>query len=291
VTREFGETRSAAAAFGYGGIILGSLLGCLLSTTTFAQANVDAADAADAAKPAIALIIDDLGHRRRAGVRAVTLKGPVAVAILPHTRHSMLLAELAHLRAKEVLLHLPLQPEDLDWQPDPGGIGMRAGEAELLRILRKNLQVMPHVSGVSNHMGSLFTRQPAHMAWIMRELRRQNDLFFVDSYTHPGSVGLEVANAFQVPAVKRDVFLDDDPSPEAVALQFARLKKLARERGHAVGIGHPRDATLRVLEQEIPRLADEGYELISVTQMIRRQRGQEDTRQARLRPMPESPTR
>jgi len=119
------------------------------------------------------LIIDDLGHGRRAGVRAVTLKGPVAVAILPHTRHSMLLAELAHLRAKEVLLHLPLQPEDMDWQPDPGGIRMSVGEAELLRILRKNLQVMPHVSGVSNHMGSLFTRQPGNMAWIMRELRRR----------------------------------------------------------------------------------------------------------------------
>ena len=271
--RDPGETH--AAAISYGAIILSFLLGCLLSETAPAQ------DLADGAKPAITLIIDDLGHGKRAGVRAITLKGPVAVAILPHTRHSMLLAELAHLRAKEVLLHLPLQPEDRNWQPDPGGIRMSVGEAELLRILRKNLQVMPHVSGVSNHMGSLFTRQPGNMAWIMRELRRRDDLFFVDSYTHPDSVGLEVASAFQVPAVKRDVFLDDDPSPEAVAFQFDRLKRLARERGHAVGIGHPHNATLRVLEKEIPRLADEGYELISVKEMIRR-RGEPTTRQAGL---------
>lgn len=283
MTRSHGETHAGAAAFRYGSMVLSVILGCLLSTAAFTQTDPAAA------RPAIALIIDDLGHGRRLGVRAVTLQGPVAVAILPHTRHSMLLAELAHLRAKEVLLHLPLQPEDMEWQPDPGGIGVRSGEDELLHILRKDLEAMPHVSGVNNHMGSLFTRLPDHMSWIMQELSRQTGLFFVDSYTHADSVALEIAARYEVPAIKRDVFLDDDPSPEAVTLQFSRLKRRARRHGHAVGIGHPRGATLQVLEREIPKLAGDGYELISVMQMIRRQHARQVMRQAALHGTPELP--
>ena len=279
--RDFGETHAGAAAFQYGRAAWSAILALVVCGVCAAQ-NIESP-----ARPAIALIIDDLGHARRAGLRAVMLTGPVAVAILPHTEHSLLLAELAHLRAKEVLLHLPLQPEDIDWQPDAGGIRMGADEEELLRILRGDLRALPHVSGVNNHMGSLFTRLPGQMASIMAELRRQDDLFFIDSYTHPDSVALEVAARHQVPAVKRDVFLDDDPSPEAVEFQFARLKRLARERGYALGIGHPRAATLRVLERELPDLASQGYELISLAQMIRRQ--QRDAQLAEVRDGAASP--
>lgn len=221
-------------------------------------------------RPAVAVIIDDLGPAKRAGIRAVALRGPIAVAILPHTRHGPLLAELAHLRAKEVLLHLPLQPEDTNWRPDRGAIGLAAGREELASILMHNLGSLPHVSGVSNHKGSLFTRQHLQMGWLMAELRSRRGLFFVDSYTVAESVGLEVAHQFAVPALKRDVFLDTDPAPQAIIAQFERLKSVAKENGHAVAIGHPYPATLDLLEAEIPKLPQEGYDLISVSEMLAR---------------------
>ena len=52
-------------------------------------------------------------------------------------------------------------------------------------------------------------------------------LFFVDSYTTHESVALQIATENRVPALKRDVFLDSDPAPDAVAKEFERLKALA----------------------------------------------------------------
>jgi polysaccharide deacetylase 2 family uncharacterized protein YibQ len=79
---------------------------------------------------------------------------------------------------------------------------------------------------------------------------------------------LQLALEAGVPATRRDVFLDPDRSPETLAREFARLKKLASENGFAVGIGHPYPETIAFLERELPGLADDGFELVSISEMI-----------------------
>lgn len=221
-----------------------------------------------AAAPRIAIIIDDIGDRESDGVRATMLAGPVALAFLPHAPYTAMLAERAHAQHKEVMLHLPLQSlsgKDLG----PGAIMLDTGESEFKRVLDAGLASVPHVTGVNNHMGSLLTRHPGHMGWLMEALRDRSPMFFVDSYTAVESVAFPLAAEAGVPATRRDVFLDSDPSPEQVAFQFERLLNLARAEGAALGIGHPYPATLELLERELPRLADEhGIELVSVRELI-----------------------
>ena len=70
-----------------------------------------------------------------------------------------------------------------------------------------------------------------------------------------------------IPATKRDVFLDHARRAETVLRELERLKKLARERGAAVAIGHPYPETLEVLEKALPALAEEGIELVPLSQL------------------------
>ena len=125
-----------------------------------------------------------------------------------------------------------------------------------------NLQDVPQASGVNNHRGSLLTRHPGHMGWLMEELQNHGGLFFVDSYTTRHSVALALAREAGVPAVRRDVFLDNVRQPDAIAAAFERLKRRARANGAAVGIGHPYPETLAFLEQALPALAEQGFELV-----------------------------
>ena len=71
-----------------------------------------------------------------------------------------------------------------------------------------------------------------------------------------------------VPATRRDVFLDHTRSVEAVAREFERLKAKARKQGHAVAIGHPFPETLEVLEQQLPLLEAEGFELVTISELL-----------------------
>ncbi len=218
--------------------------------------------------PRIAIIIDDLGYHFDNGKRAIELPGPVAFSFLPGAPRARDLAERAHEQGKDVLLHLPLQAYRDDARREPAEIHIDMSRARVGSTLAAALAAVPHVIGINSHRGSLFTRHPGHMQWLMEAIVAREDLFFIDSYTHHDSVALQIARENGVPAMRRDVFLDPDPSPEAVAREFARMKELARVRGQVVAIGHPHPATLELLERELPRLADEGFELVRVRELL-----------------------
>ena len=216
----------------------------------------------------IVLIIDDLGHWKSIGLRAASLPGPVACALLPHTPFVRDIAEQAHATGKEVMLHLPLAPID-NTVIAAGTIFMDSTQEQLAQIFALDLASVPHVVGVNNHMGSLLTQHPGHMTWLMTEIAKREPLFFVDSVTSEDSVALSIAAEMGIPVTRRDVFLDNEQTETAIARAFDKLKDKARLNGIAVGIGHPYPVTIEFLERELPSLADEGFELVSVSEAIR----------------------
>ncbi len=224
--------------------------------------------AADEPRPRIGIIIDDLGYLKSAGERVIALPGPVACAILPHTPYSRQLAVQANAAGKQVLLHLPLQPVEQLMPLGMGSIDIDNTYSQLARILSANLASVPHADGVNTHMGSLLTQHPGHMAWLMQELGRRGDLYFVDSYTTSSSVALRLAREYGVPAARRHVFLDSEVSWDAVADQFARLKNRARLYGEVIAIGHPYELTLDFLERYLPELDREGFDLVPLSELV-----------------------
>ena len=75
------------------------------------------------------------------------------------------------------------------------------------------LASVPYAIGVSNHRGSLLTRHPGHMAWLMEEIAAREGMFFVDSYTTHESVAIQMAAESGIAATRRNVFLDNDRYP------------------------------------------------------------------------------
>lgn len=223
---------------------------------------------ADALPPRIAIIIDDLGYARASGLRAIDLPGPVAYAVLPGAPRAKQLAEKAHSSGKEVLLHLPLQAANEDGPAEPGSLLLDMSHAQFDQALTRDIDAVPYAIGINTHRGSLLTRHPGHMRWLMDNIADHGNLFFVDSYTTARSVALDIARENDVPSMKRDVFLDPDASPGTIDREFRRLKEIAREQGFALAIGHPHPATLDYLEKALPELAGEGIELVSISELI-----------------------
>lgn len=220
-------------------------------------------------RPRIAIIIDDLGYTLSLGRRVTELPGAISCAVLPTTPRGRQLAEAAYAAGKEVLLHLPLEAMHEDGKAEPGGISLDMTRTEFAKTFAEDMRSVPYAIGVNSHRGSLLTRHPGHMTWLMEEISARGNLIFVDSYTTHESVALRFARESGVPAVRRDVFLDPDESAETVAREFERLKNVAREKGFAVGIGHPYPNTIELLERELPGLAAEGIELISISELVR----------------------
>jgi polysaccharide deacetylase 2 family uncharacterized protein YibQ len=93
-------------------------------------------------------------------------------------------------------------------------------------------------------------------------------MFFVDSFTTPQSVAMQIAAERGIAAARRHVFLDNDRSTEAIARAFADLAARARRDGLAVGIGHPYPETLAYLETKLAELEAEQIVLIPVSEAV-----------------------
>lgn len=258
------------------------VLFCLIVLYSSFAAALDK-QAAD--RPAvISIIIDDLGKTLDSGRRALALPGPVACAFLPRATYTRQLASSAHGAGKEVLLHLPMDSVD-GRQLDQGAVTLDMSESQVMATVNQGLDAVPHVSGINNHMGSLLTRHPGHMLWLMHALRgRGGDLYFVDSRTTVATVARQIARENGVPSIERDVFLDNDIDLHAIRSEFNRLIALANKQGFAVAIGHPYPQTLSLLEQQLPLLKDQGVQLVSVSELIERQTGGEQSWQVSLSP-------
>jgi len=219
---------------------------------------------------AVAIIIDDMGNNRSQGDAALALPGPVTYAFLPFTPHAAALALQAHRQRKQVMVHLPMDTTGGN-RLGPGALHLYMDEVEFKQTLLRDIAAIPYAVGVNNHMGSLLTRHPGAMSWLMQGMRYPRPLFFVDSRTTKETVAQAMADELQVPNTRRDVFLDNDRDPQAIRRQFQLLLEKARRQGSAVGIGHPHPETSAVLQQELTTLQARGVQLITVSELIQRQ--------------------
>lgn len=251
------------------GRVLVAALTSLAGVSFIAPANDQSI--ADAAPPVyLGIIIDDLGNSLREGRRAIALPAPVACAILPHTPHAERLAHEAHAGGKEVLLHLPMESLT-DEAPGPGVLDTAMPDREFLYTLAYDLTTVPHAVGINNHMGSRLTQDSAAMRLLMQALRDRGGLFFVDSRTSPRSVAARLAAEHGVPVLVRNVFLDNEPSDEAIRAQLGETLSVARRDGMALAIGHPHRRTLSMLEQWLPTLARQNVKIVPLTTLLRLQ--------------------
>jgi len=219
-------------------------------------------------KPKIVLVIDDIGEHDKFKGELAKLGSKVTYAILPLRDFSFYFSEQGKRMHADVILHLPLETVRTDQSPGQGLITEEMSDAEILGMLKKDLGSIPGHVGVNNHMGSRGTSDRRLMTLILRELKRER-LFFFDSHTTSKSVAPEICHAIGLPFLKCGLFLDNDNAVEAITAQLVELRKIAREQGTAVAIGHYKKNTLDVLAGEIPQLEKEGFEIISLRNVLK----------------------
>ena len=212
-------------------------------------------------RPAISIVIDDLGVIHPGTPRAVALPGPLTLAWFPFARNLPEQVAAATERGHETLLHMPMQAfgNSIAWTgPDPLRIDLPP--AENLRRLVAAIDAVPDTVGLNNHMGSVATRDVALMEMVAQEVKRR-DMLLLDSLTIGHSVAYRCAAQAGVPATSRDVFIDNTADAGLIMSQLQLTERIARHTGHVVAIGHPRPHTLDALEAWLPGLAAKGFVL------------------------------
>jgi len=219
-------------------------------------------------KPAVALVIDDLGYSLSLAKELFSLNLTLTVSVLPHHPFSRDCAELAHEHSCEVILHLPMQPRRCAlayWEKNTLQVNMR--KEQIIEILDSGLGDVPWAVGVNNHMGSLMLEDRASMQVILDELKSRG-LYFLDSRTTPKSIGYELAQSLGVPSAFRHIFLDNNKSIGSIRHQIDLLIEMAVKNGQAIGIGHLHPTMIQGLRESAQKFHDRGITLVRLSELV-----------------------
>jgi len=219
-------------------------------------------------QPVIAVVIDDLGLNRPNTRRTIELPGPLTLALMTYAESLQDFADKARSQGHELLVHFPMAPRDLRYDPGPNALRTELEPDELARRIDWGLSRFEGFVGINNHMGSGFTAHIPGMAQVMLELKARG-LLYLDSLTVPGAVGTPLADRLGVPYTKRDIFIDNDHEDrESIRRQLQQLERIALRRGRAIGIGHPHDATIEELAIWLPEVQKRGFKLVPVSALV-----------------------
>lgn len=212
------------------------------------------------------IIIDDLGQDLEAAHKLLALPYPLTFSVLPHLRQSLDTAEAVHRAGREVMLHLPMEPDSPD-RPGQGEIRVGMGASEVERIVESDLASVPYAVGVNNHMGSRATTNTMLMGEVTTVLAERR-LYFVDSRTAPASVAFDVARRKGLATFYRSVFLDDTETVAYTLGQLREFRRVLDEQGAAIAIGHPYPTTIAALTRFLPELERADIQLMPASRLL-----------------------
>ncbi len=218
-------------------------------------------------KAVIALVIDDLAGGEAGRRELMAIKRPLTLAVMPGRELSKAIAQEAHQKGYQVFLHIPMEPEygKPEWLGS-GAITAGMSKRQVRETMLSDLEEVPFVTGINNHMGSKVTKREDIMREVLTVAKEKN-LLVLDSRTTEATVIPKIARELDIRVVKRDVFLDEINSVAHVKKQLRKLAAEAVNKGSAIGIGHvgmTGKNTVRGIVEMIPWLEEQGIALVFV---------------------------
>ena len=192
----------------------------------------------------LVLIIDDVATFEHASmVKSIGLK--ITPSIFPATKTHPDTPNIAR-TFEFYMIHLPMQAKHFD-SPEIGTLTINESFESMLEKIKKIRKDFPRAKYTNNHTGSRFTSDYDAMDKAYRALIEQG-FIFVDSKTIAQTAVARAAKKYNQPYISRDIFLDDDPSASAVRRELVAAVNLAKKRGYAIAIGHPKKNTIAVIK-------------------------------------------
>ena len=196
----------------------------------------------DGTKPKLAIIMDDIIE---AGQIAKIKKLPIAVtpSIFPPNAKNQNTPSLSN-GFKSFSIHLPL--EALNYTDELKTIKTDATYEEIERSVAKLRNDFPNAKFINNHTGSKFTGDENAMNLLIRALYKY-DFYFIDSRTIGKTAASKAVRKFNMRYAYRDIFLDNIDSVTEVRIKLKEAVQVAKKKGYAIAIGHPKKATFQAL--------------------------------------------
>ena len=217
--------------------------------------------------PMIAIVVDDMGVDMIRSNKMLGIPDIYTFSFLTYAPNLQSQINFAKTKGKEVMLHVPMEALNNIYDYGPEVLSTKHSRSENLELLNTMLNRVSGYIGINNHMGSKFTSDLPLLSGVIEELSKKG-LMFLDSKTIASSKADEIVEHIKLPYASRDIFIDDSNKIEDIKKSLISLENIAKKRGYAIAICHPRDNTIKVLQDWLPTLKEKGITSVPLSYII-----------------------
>ncbi len=195
--------------------------------------------------PKLVIILDDIAFKREVDkIKSLPIK--VTPSFFPpskrHPKTPLYAGEF-----KTYMVHLPLEAYKFA-RVEKNTLDVNDSLEKIEKRIKNIRAKFPNAKFINNHTGSKFTSDKKAMERLLKVLKKYG-FSFIDSKTSPHSQAEAAAYELNMSILSRDVFLDNVGDANYIKNQLREAVKIAKRRGYAVAIGHPRKATFKALKE------------------------------------------
>ena len=216
--------------------------------------------------PRIALVVDGIGLSQADGQAAISLPGPVDLAVSPYAVQPDALLQQARAAGHELLLSIPMEPQGYPLNDEGAHAMLSAATAD--QNARQLEWTLSRIQGYAGATGGLDGLGGERFAAIASQLEGLEDALAARGlmYIDPRSGAPAPTH---VAGRSVDMVVDDPPLRAEVEAKLARLEQMARDKGVAIGLlGPPRPATLERVAAWASGLAEKGIILVPISALV-----------------------
>ena len=194
-------------------------------------------------KPKLIIIIDDVAY----GYQVKALKNlglKLNLSFFPPSSRHRYTPKYAK-TLYHYMIHLPLEANHY-YNEEEVTLRVHSSTKEMEKFIAKIRKNFPRAKFINNHTGSKFTANYTAIKRLVRVLRKYG-FIFVDSRTTPYTQVAKVMREFGYPYIARNIFLDNEANVSYIQNQLKKAIHIAKRKGIAIAIGHPREATIKAL--------------------------------------------
>lgn len=219
-------------------------------------------------KPAIILILKNLGLNINNSKAAINLPAKVNLGFSPYVKSLAQLQQLAKDKGHETLLHLPLElGSPILNNAGPYALSETIPTNQNRKRLDKIIALLGESQFIYTDENEIFTQDIENIKFLINELKKSNKFLLYGNGADNAKFN-DYANIANHPVVTDDIIIDNNLSPESILNQLNNIEELAQNRGVVVASANIYPKTIEILSKWIATLESKNIDLLPISKII-----------------------
>ncbi len=198
----------------------------------------------------------------------LSFPNPLSLLIIPSAKKSGWTAQAADEYNKEIIIHLPLEPQPKNSAiPKESIIMIHYSEEKIRGIISEAIKIIPNFSGFANLQGNLALEDSRVMRIVLHEIKK-NHGYFIDLYADKNSVVRSIAEEIRIPFSEAPTHIEETEDVSKIVELLKHYAVVAQKRSKLLVTAKACQPFIKALNTVLPVYKQNGIRLVYVSEIV-----------------------